>query len=59
MKDWSIVIRPSENKDGIVVNAEGITEEMTMMSTLDQNMFGPNYGNTSRTDEQSIIKVEI
>ena len=59
LKDWSIVIRPSENKDGIVVNAEGITEEMTMMSTLDQNMFGPNYGNTSRTDEQSIIKVEI
>lgn len=59
LKDWSIMIRPANNEDGIVVNAEGLTEEMTMLSTLDQNMFGPNYGNASRTDEQSIIKVEI
>jgi len=59
LKFQKVEIRPTQNNFGIVVNAQGIDTDGSMIATIDAEAFGPNANNASGTTQPNIINIKV
>ena len=59
LKFQRVEIRPTDNNFGIVVNADGIDTDGSIIATIDAEAFGPNANNASGTTQPNIIDIIV
>lgn len=59
LKIQKVEIRPTKNKDGIVVDAGGIDDDFSMVVSVNAEAFGPNINNESGTTTSNLIEINV